>query len=353
MRVAMFLLALLAASCGDSPPGEFIDAPGRAIDAPADALANDGTAVDSCANLPSMQAASVRDFVETLAHGDVFASLTDEQLSAVGAAARSLLDDDIGGAQDHAALAGYQVTALSTPAECFLLLTPTNPAPAGQATLIVRRDWHRNLVIEAPHVPNDGNTDIEGAIVFAATGARALIVAGASRCASAVDSGCLASTECSSSGTPYESDPAHSLRTALHGMHLAIAVGAAGSLSLQLHTNLEPTLNGDARVSDGTKSAGAGANALAFYQALAVGGGDIRSCNDGANPPPSGAFCGTINAQGLATNFALAPACTRLATVSSDQFFHLEQASPHLRDELDAWSIRIAQAIINAFPATR
>src|SRR5262249_38001275 len=139
-------------------------------------------------------------------------------------------------------------------------------------------NWYRDLVVEALHVPNDGNTDLEGAIVFATTGARALIIAGARRCASAIDSGCLASTECSSSGTPYESDPAHSLRTALHGMHLAIAAGAGTSLSLQLHTNLEPTINGDARVSDGTKIAGAGPHAQAFYQALAAGRRRRFSC---------------------------------------------------------------------------
>ena len=318
-----------------------------------DAPANDGAVTDPCTTLGAVQAASVRDYVQTLAHGDAFANLSDEQLSAVGAAARALLDGDIAGAEGQAAAVGYQVTALSTPAECFLLLLPAGAAPPGQATLIVRRDWHRDLVIEAPHVPNDGNTDVEGAIVFAATGARALLIAGASRCASAVDSGCLASTECSASGTPYESDPAHSLRTALHGMHVAIAVGAEASLSLQLHTNLEPTLNGDARLSDGTKIAGAQANTLSFYQALAAGGGDIRSCNDAANPPPSGAFCGTINAQGLATNFAPAPACTRLATVSSDRFLHLEQASTHLRNELDAWSMRVADAIATALPPTR
>ena len=349
MRVAWLLL--IVASCGDAPAGETVDA-ARAIDAAIDAPANDGAA-DPCTALPAVQAASVRDFVQTLAHGDVFMSLTDNQLASVGAAARALLDDDVAGAEAHAASVGFQVTALSTPAECFLLLLPSDAAPPGQATLIVRRDWHRNLVIEAPHVPNDGNTDIEAAIVFAATGARALIIAGASRCASAIDSGCLASTECSAAGTPYESDPAHSLRTALHGMHLAIAVGGTGSLSLQLHTNLEPTLNGDARLSDGTKIAAAGPNALSFYQALVAGGGDIRSCNDAANPPPSGAFCGTINAQGLATNSASAPACTRLATVSNDQFLHLEQASAHLRNELDAWSMRVADAITTALPPTR
>jgi hypothetical protein len=341
------IVAVLVAGCGDPTATAQGDA---ATDAPA---SDDAPSTDPCADPQVVRAASVRDFVASLTHADAFANLDDGQLAAVGAAARALLDGDVATARTQAVAVGYRVAALVTPAECFLLLAPTDAAPAGQATLVVRPNWRRNLVVEAPHVPNDGNTDLEGAIVFANTAARALVIAGARRCASPIDSGCFASTECSSSGTPYESDPAHSLRTALHGMHLAVAVGASASLSLQLHTNLEPTLNGDARVSDGTKIAGAGPHARAFYEALAAGGGDIRSCNDAANPPPSGAFCGTINSQGLATNAAPPPACTRLATGSNDQFLHLEQASAHLQNELDAWSMRIAQAVTTALPATR
>jgi hypothetical protein len=346
------IVAVLVAGCGGdtTAPAQADAAPDApAIDAPVSA---DAPSADPCADPQAIHAASVRDFVATLPHTDAFANLDDNQLAAVGAAARALLDGDAATASTQAAAVGYHVTALATPAECFLVLAPTATAPAGQATLVVRPNWHRDLVVEAPHVPNDGNTDLEGAIVFATTGARALVIAGARRCASAIDSGCLASTECSASGTPYESDPAHSLRTALHGMHLGIAVGAGASLSLQLHTNLEPTINGDARASDGTKLA-AGPHAQAFYTALAAGGGDIRSCNDAANPPPSTAFCGTINSQGLATNAAPTPACTHVATTSNDQFLHLEQASAHLQNELDAWSMRIAQAVTTALPATR
>lgn len=351
MMDSRFWVALAIVSCSGAAATRTVD--GSAPDGDdGGALPKGDAAVDPCSAADAVQSSSVRAFVASQQHGDAFVPLDAAQMGAVGAAATALMTDDIEGARAHAQAAGFRASALVTPGECFWLLAPTSSAPAGQALLIVRRGWHRDLVVEAPHVPNDGNTDREAAVVFDGVGARALILAGAQRCASTANSGCFASTQCNAQGIPVESDPSHSIHTAFHAIHLAIAANGAPSMTLQLHTNLELQLNGDARLSNGTRLGTAGPHVQALYQTLLSGGGDIRSCNDAANPAPSGAFCGETNSQALATNGASPPECNRTATAANDRFLHLEQASAHLQNELDAWSSRITGAVATALAAT-
>jgi hypothetical protein len=232
------------------------------------------------------------------------------------------------------------VSALQTPKECLLVLAPTSKAPPGQATLIVRPTWHRDLVIEAPHVPFDFETDAEAAQVFDAVRARAVLIAGAERCASSAASGCYPDPQCS--GESVESDPSHSMRSAFHAIHVAVATGDSTTTSaLQLHTNVDSSLNGDLRVSNGTTLTSH--RMAAFARALDESTLDVRTCDDGVDTG-DGEYCGITNTQGLASN-GVGSSCTVFATSASDRFLHLEQTD-------DAVSLVpfVIEGIESAFP---
>jgi hypothetical protein len=334
-------LAALIAACGDgtAEPRDAAPSDGGLADAPG----RDPDGGDPCA--AAARFASTRAFVEGLGHGSAYTPLAADETAGVRAATAALLAGDRAGAETAAARVGYHVTPIVLGTECDLVLAPGAAAPAGQATLVVRPTFTRDLVLEAPHVPNDGHTDVEAALLFDALGAHAVAIAGASRCAVTTASGCHANTECNAAGIAVESDIAHSTRSAMHAMHLAVA--ARATVALQLHTNLEPTINGDALVSNGVRAPAAGSLAVRFWQALGTGA-DARTCND-ATPPMAGAFCGTTNAQGLVSNGS-ADACQGSAGSASDRFIHLEQYSRRL-DQVEAWSAQVGAALASALPA--
>jgi hypothetical protein len=234
-----------------------------------------------------------------------------------------------------------------------LLLQPTETAPPGQALLVYAVHWGRNLVIEAPHVPEDHRTDEEAALLFIRLRAKALVIAGAHRCAVTTPSGCKASTECGSSGIAVESDPSHSINNTVNAVHLAFRTTDA--VTVQLHTNFKPDLNGDILVSNGTHYPISGTAADAFYSALKAPDVDSRSCNIPMAPPPKGAFCGETNTQSLASNGA-ADQCLGAAGSKGGpvvhRFIHVEQNNQRM-DSLDAWAARVGDALATAVPVTR
>jgi hypothetical protein len=327
-------LGVCLASCGSSTPKSAASCPDVAKDA-----------TFPCDPTPdAVAASSLSCFVARLPHGTDFDPLSPPQLDAAGRAARALVDNDLPSARDRANAVGYQVVRLRTPTECYWALTPPSGAPRGQATLVVRDAWARDLVIEAPHVPFDGNTDAESALVFESTRARALLVAGAQRCASTEKSGCNANSQCGSSAK--ESDPSHSVHTAFHGMHVGIATAPQTTVAVQFHTNVGLSLNGNILVSNGTRNPSPRSQKL--FDALVARGVDPKTCNDPAKPVGDGAYCGTTSAQALASN-GVADACGGSATSTSDHFLHLEQNSRKL-DDVAGWSASVGQAISDAFP---
>jgi hypothetical protein len=154
--------------------------------------------------------------------------------------------------------------------------------------MIVRMQPKRDLVIEAPHVPYDHDSDVEAASVFDKTGAHAAFFAGADRCVLKATSGCSKNDGCDAkTSVPALSDPAHSVTSAFHAFHLAVGT----ALVLQLHTNDHPQDNGDALVSNAT-TLPYSSNSLVkrFADALKTASkADVRTCNDPAARPRSAA----------------------------------------------------------------
>jgi len=317
----------------------------RATSDAGDASSADAAAF-ACADAPgAVTAASLEEYVAKLPHGLEFDPLTPAQVDAAAHAATAVADGDAD-ADARASAGGYAIATLRTHTECFTLLTPAPNAPRGQATLVLRAGWKRDLLLEAPHIPFDGNTDAEAALLFDALGARALLLAGAQRCASTTASGCHVNTECPAK-ISLISDPSHSVDTAFHGMHVGLAVPPRATLAVQLHTNLVPADNGDILVSNGTR--GTSARVQALYAALTAAGSSVDARNCGDPKVPSTALCGTMNTQALASNGA-SNACTGAAGTARDQFLHIEQHSRRL-DDVHAWSLLVGNALAEALPA--
>jgi hypothetical protein len=181
--------------------------------------------------------------------------------------------------------------------------------------------------------------------------AKVLIIAGAHRCAVNTGSGCRNSNQCSRTGIAVESDPSHSIHNAVNAMHLAFRDTSA--TILQLHTNFRPDLNGDARVSNGTRYVIPGTAADAFFQTLKSPDIDARWCNDPAAPPESMAFCGDSNTQGLASNGAADQCLGHPSSAGGPEqhrFIHLEQNNARM-DNIADWTARIQTALAVAIPA--
>ena len=309
--------------------------------------------LDGCSNQDALHAATISDFVGADTHGWAYTPMSVDGMNSVTTATRALDEGDVTAAGRSAKQAGYRVVPLVTASGCYLLLQPTADAPPGQATLIYAAAWNRNLIVEAPHVPEDHRTDAEAAILFVRLRAKALMIAGAHRCAITTPSGCRATTQCNPSGIAVESDPAHSVFNAINAMHLAFRTTDA--VTLQLHSNIRPDLNGDALVSNGTTYPIAGALSDAFFAALSAPDIDVRTCNDRAHAPLRGAYCGDTNTQSLASNGA-ADQCLGRPSGRGDaglhRFIHLEQNTQRM-DAVDSWAARVGDALAAAIPVSR
>jgi len=330
-------LILGLAACGDSsvPP----------LSAPTNRLSD-----EACKAAGVAHYASTADFVAAMDHVWTYEPMAVEIRNEVTAATRALEASDLALASVAAARASYAVTPVVLGGRCAYALSPTGAALKGHATLVVATDFDRNVVIEAPHVPEDHGSDAEAALLFDDVRAKALIVAGAHRCANPAPSGCHPNKACSAARESAESDTSHSVTSALHAMHLGYRL--TSSAIVQLHTNHAQVLNGDIRVSNGTKAVIPGTYADTFYAALKVPGVDVRGCNDAESPPPTGAFCGETNAQGLASNGA-EDACFGRASstggAAAHRFVHVEQSFTRMSD-LVTWEPIVATALATAIP---
>ena len=330
---------LLVLGCSNAP------APGDLQPSPAEL-----EALRDCSAPNTEHVASIPEWVAAKKHSWAYEPLSIDALNQVMAAARALDTGDLGTASVAARLGNYELVPLQTDTACLVLLQPTAAAPVGQAQLIYAPGFARDLVIEAPHVPEDHGTDAEAALLFEGLDAKVLILAGAHRCAVTTNSGCRASNQCNKVGIPVESDPAHSVRNAVNAMHLGLR--ASSSTILQLHTNFRADVNGDARISNGTRYPIPGTAADAFFAALAAPDIDARWCNDPSAPPEAGAFCGESNTQGLASNGAADQCQGRPSAAGGPEqhrFIHLEQSNARMAADGD-WTPRIQAALAAAIP---
>lgn len=236
-------------------------------------------------------------------------------------------------ALERAALAGYELCERGP----LVLFRPVK-AGDGQPVFSIRRGPARKLIVEVPHTVFDYRTLEQGTEIFTKLEARALLVAGAHRCASGRASACSgASAVCSdgagTAGPFRESDMAHAVDSVFQRAHELITAAYPNDVVLSLHGMDKRGMI----ISDGTRiptSSTATVARLAARLAEDHPQEPILLCNrPGARDPRTEDLCGTTNVQGRQLNGS-ADACAEDATRSSGRFLHLEQ-SPRFRKHPD------------------
>ena len=190
-----------------------------------------------------------------------------EQMLAWGAVVEAASRNDLDTACRLIAREGfpYQVvefTDLPNQSQRVLLLRESPPVTTGWGTYVLRPDAARDLLIEVPHPLADSRTRTEGVVLFRSLSARALLVAGAHRCANADPANCGGTTiACGEVGPYRESDVAHATRTMFQAGHQALAPCDGESLTIQLHGNSLATCP-DLFISNGSTRPGEVSRAL-------------------------------------------------------------------------------------------
>jgi len=299
------------------------DDTGGRVDGPgpmADAIADAASAIPAC----SSTVVALLTSVVASAPGkgsDGYTRLPTKAAAELRGALKAYL------AGDHkAALAGGAAASYTLCQEQDVVLWRST-ASAGRAALALRQGSARNVVVGVPHALYDLGTPGQGQQVFTKLKARALVLAGAHRCASTTASGCSGTTGvCGTTGAPYRlSDAAHAVDTAFQVFHEVLLADDVSLVAISLHGMSSKGIS----VSDGTTAAagqGSLVAKLAPLLAKAFPGDLITGCNSGAGVPHQVRLCGTTNVQGRLANGALTP-CTEAAVSSSGRFLHLEQSA--------------------------
>ncbi len=247
-----------------------------------------------------------------------------------------LVVDDHCAAAAAAESAGYELMkALGADAggvEWFLL-RPAEATGHGRGMFIVRGNAVRELVLEAPHPLYDLGSGLLAAEVFQASGARALAVAGAHRCANAAPAECDGSTTVCNDGqlgAYRESDMAHVDGSYFQVFHEVLSTEHASTVTVQVHGMASDEDDPEFSVSDGTgydnpdDQHPPNVLAAALEQRVAAAGGDKpgNSCNREGD---KNVLCGKSNVQGRFTNgVAGDEVCAVAPTTGTGAFLHVE-----------------------------
>jgi hypothetical protein len=218
----------------------------------------------------------------------------------------------------------------------YLALVEDIPVTFGWGAYVVRTgEAKAELVIQAPHPIADDRTALQAADLFRRLEARALMIAGAHRCANSDYSPCSGVTVACGALEPYRSsDVAHAVQSAFQAAHKALVPCGGERTAVQLHGNgLESCP--DLFISNGTLNPRR--MTLELYQAASKRctgfSVDLADSNEGEC-----AFNGGATVQALWSNgCALVPpvdACEGFAEIAPERegFIFLEQ-SERLRRE--------------------
>jgi hypothetical protein len=279
-----------------------------------------------------------------------FAKPTAAELSSFRQLVLKAASGDAAGAAAHAETSGlpYRVvrfTDTGAGAREVLLLEERTPIAKGWGTYVLDPAPLRDLVVEAPHARYDLDTENQAFSLFRRLGARAYLLAGTHRCASAERTPCDGTTDVC--GTTYYrvSDPAHFTDGPFEAAHEAFASLWPASLSFSVHGH------SDSSCEDVFLSSGVGADPGPLVPALrdrllAEGGLTVGAAG---LPGSACTLTGGTNVQGRFTNGSTAP-CTQAATSASGRFLHAEQSRAVRTDA--ALTEKLARALEAVVPAT-
>ncbi len=238
--------------------------------------------------------------------------------------------------------AGYDVKNVTEAGRRYLVLL--DAAAAVGPTVVLAQSPSRDIVIQAPHGVADRGTDIQSAIALTRLGARALILAGAHRCAALAESVCSGQTRiCGGGRAPYRvTDGAHNPDTRFHAAHVVFAEAWPLATTVQLHGFGVKGTDAWVVVSDGSFEERSHDSALSASVRDAVrtyfGRKDRAvSCQDPEDKQYDyRPLCARTNVQGRYLNGS-ADICDASAKVASGRFLHVEQAWEIRREVRRYW----------------
>jgi len=252
------------------------------------------------------------------------------------AALDAVATGDLAKARQAASMAGYEIVEKTEDGRGYVILLERDRAGVGP-TVAFARNPARDVVIEVPHPIIDRYSDREGAALFLALGARALVLSGANRCASMEASSCSGKTRvCGDGNNPYRtSDPAHNPATLFHVAHHVFARRWPQSIVFQPHGFNNPGNSVWFVISDGSTEKRPGDDKLTgrIRDGLraALGADRAVSCQDPKDRDIKTRWlCATTTVQGRDLNGS-PDICQRNADVASGRFLHIEQTYDDVR----------------------
>jgi hypothetical protein len=260
------------------------------------------------------------------------------------------------GVKTKASAAGYAIARFYDTDSGRWFVYAYDTTPFGQAYVFINPFPKRNLVIEVPHEDFESGTKIQGARLFKALAARALIINKEHRCSDPEASPCSGATPvCDGRDGPFrESDVAHHTANTFYLLHRRYTDMDLVTKFVQLH-GFRATPDDMAEIGDGTTNDHAPdsvsvlfANNLDKYVPKPKA---VDSCQQYVGDPPSG-LCGSSNVQARYTNNPGGDACLTFTSTYSARFLHLEQGEP-LRDDddSDGWDWGdIRDALLDTWP---
>ncbi len=202
-----------------------------------------------------------------------------------------------------------------------IVLEESGTVPKGWGTFVVDPAPRSALVLEVPHVGYDIDTETEGVDVFRHTRARALLVAGAHRCANAEATPCSGQTDVCGGPRYKVSDAAHFTGALFQAAHEELSSRWPGTLSVSLHGHSDASCE-DVFLSSGVAGDPGPVVPLLLRALLASG---ALTAGAAGVPGSSCDLVGSTNVQGRASNGSPSP-CTAAATAASGRFVHAEQS---------------------------
>lgn len=288
-----------------------------------------------------------------------FNLFVDALLQTVEATVADRRQGDWCAVQNKASAAGYGVKRFYDTTTSHWFIYAYDKTPYGQGYFLLNPMAKRDLVIQAPHVGRELNTDLEGARLFTTLAARALFLNKEDRCSDPDASACSGTTTaCNADGDdvdrPYpQSDVAHELHNTFFLFHQRLVGRSAATRFLQLHGMVGSSTD-VAEVSDGSQAPNSASLANIFAAALGQhvpNRSAVHSCQAGTGPVSAG-LCAFTNVEGRVANGVSASACTTSTSTASGRFLNLEQIRA-LRDddESDGMSWRdVEDALVATWP---
>lgn len=207
-----------------------------------------------------------------------------------------------------------------------------------------------HLVIQSPHPRYDLNTGYQSVRIYQHTRARAFFVSGTHRCNGLADSPCDGTTTaCDEPAEPYRySDQAHVVASTFQITTQAMLDDDPDLLFIQPHGFGQDPGDPDLIMSNGTRTGPPSTDPVVAIRDAIQAIDPSLTAKVGHVDLTWTRLLGTTNTQGRLINGSPDP-CETVATSSSGQFVHIEQARVGLRDTEQNW-MKLANAVADALP---